>query len=91
LEPGDDEAVGIHDFRRRVGHGRGADRHLQGDDGTRVAEAGAMIHVVRSDDGAEHLLQQIILFVGRLSAAEDRQRVRAMSAAGLRQAVGHQV
>ena len=75
----DDEHIVQHHLRGRVAHRRGTDRLLERNHRPRVTETRAMIHVVRAEQGAIHLLQKIIIFVRGFGAAIDRHRIRAIA------------
>src|SRR6202045_599046 len=53
--------------------------------------AGAVVHVVGSDNGARQLLHQIALFIGAFGRRDKRQRVRPGPGLDLREFSRHQV
>ena len=69
VRTGDDEHIVLDHLRRRIAHGRGADRLLQCDHAPCMAQARAMVHIVRAELGAEDLLQEVVVFVGGFRAA----------------------
>ena len=50
-----------------------------------------MIHVVGPKQGAPHLLQQIIIFIGRFCATIDGHRVRTVALVNLDQFIGSDI
>ena len=85
---GDDEDIVLDHLGGGVAHRRGAQRLLQRHHRSGVAQARAVIDVVGAEQRAEHLLQQVVVFVGGLGAAVHRQRVRAIAPVNLHQPVG---
>ena len=70
----DEGDVGVRDVAVDRRHGAGADRLEQRRDARRVAEPRAVVHVVRAEGGAHHLLEEVRLLVAALGAAEAGQR-----------------
>ena len=89
LEPVTMKTVGLDHLGGGVAHGGGAHRLLQRHHRPGMAQAGAVIDVVGAEQGAEHLLQQVVVFVGGFGAAVHRQRLRAIPPVDLHQPVGH--
>ncbi len=89
IRAGDDEAVAVNDFGGRVAHGRRAERLEQRDDAGSMTETRAMIHVVGSEQGAEHLLHEIVVFVGSLGTAVDGHGLAAIALVDFHQPIGH--
>ena len=85
---GHEKNVAVNDLGGGVAHGRGADRHLQRDHRAGMAQAGAVIHVIGAEQGAEQLLQEIVVLVGCLGAAVDRHGVCAIALENLDQPAG---
>ena len=88
LEPVTMKDVVVDHLGGGVAHRRGAERHLQRDHRAGMAQARAVIDVVGAEQRAEKLLQQVVVFVGRLGAAVDRHGVGAIALVNLDQAVG---
>ena len=84
----DDDHVGVFARRERRGYGTGADPLEQCCDRGGVAQACAVIDVIRPEAGAHQLLHQVGLLVGTLRRAEARQRLAAVAAANLRESAG---
>ena len=85
------EHIVQNDLRGRVAHRRGADRLLKRHHRPGVTETRAVVHVIGAEQGAPHLLQQVIIFIRGLGTAVDRHRVRAVAPVDLDQLVGGEV
>ena len=88
---GHDEDVVLEHLGRGIAHGRGTERLLQGDHAAGVAEARAMVDVVRAKQRTIHLLQQIVVFVGGLGTAVNSHGIRAIAAVDLDQPIGDEI
>src|SRR5581483_12289018 len=75
----------------RVRDGARADRLEERRDGGGVAEARAVVDVVRAEDRAHELLEDVRLLDGALGGAEARERGGAVRRAGRGQAGGDEV
>jgi len=62
----DKNAISVSKFRDRVGHGATAERCGQTGHGGGMSEAGAVVHIVSTQNRPGKLLHQIIIFVGAL-------------------------
>ena len=85
---GHEKNIAVNDLGGGVAHRRGAERHLQREHRARVAQAGAVIDVIGAEQRAEKLLQEIVVLVGCLGAAVDRQGVGAVALVNLDQPIG---
>ncbi len=84
----DDDDIGILAFVEGRGHRRRADAFQQRRHRRRVAKPRAMIHVVRTEPGANQLLEEISLLVGAFRRAEAGERARPIAVADFHQAPG---
>ena len=75
---GDEDTVGVADVADGVRHGGAAERHVQPGDRAGVAEAGAVVHVVGADAGAEEFLEEVVLLVRAAGGGESGHRVRSV-------------
>jgi len=73
----DDDQLRMLDVAHRVAHGARAHALKQRRDAGRVAQAGAVVHVVAAKAGAHQLLEQVGLFVAALGRAETGQGLEA--------------
>ena len=74
----DEDRVGLFEVLERVGHGAAAQRLAQAGDGARVAEPRAVVDVLRADDGAHELLEEVVVLVGAARRREPDERVGAV-------------
>ena len=91
VRAGHDKNVALDALRRRVGHGRGANRHLERNHRTGVAEACAMVDVVCVEDGAKEPLSEVIVLVRGFCAEERGQCPRSVLLIHLGELGGDQV
>ena len=78
VRAGKQRHVRVDDISVRRRHGAGSDALEEGRDARGVAEPGAVVDVVRSQSGADQLLEEVGLLVGALRRAEARERLGAM-------------
>ena len=76
----EDDVAGRFDLAHRAGGSRRIDRALHGRNGRRVAQACAVIDVVRSQRAAKHPHDQVILFVGALRRRKTGEGIRTTRA-----------
>ena len=88
---GQDRDVRMRDLHERRGHRAGTDAFHERGHRAGVAQARAVIHVVRAEAGAHQLLEQPGLLVRAFRAAEARQRRGAPLVAQRLQAAGGKV
>jgi hypothetical protein len=77
----DDDHLGVQRRRERCGDGAGVEPLHQGRHRRGVAEARAVIHVVRAEAGAHQLLEQVRLLVRSLGRAKPGQSAGAVGVA----------
>ncbi len=88
---GDDEGVEVFHFGDGIGHGAGADGELEAGDGTRVAEAGAVVDVVGVQEGAHEFLEDVGVFVGGFGAGVGGYRITAVRFDDAHEFIGDEV
>ena len=76
VRPGQDRHVGVDDVAVGRRDRAGADALEEGGDARRVAQAGAVVDVVRPEPRADELLEEVGLLVGALRRAEAGDRAR---------------
>ncbi len=74
-----------------VGHGPGTDRLQERGDRGRVTQPGAVVDVVRAEDGADQLLEEVRLLVAALRGPEAGHGTGPVRVTDLRQPARHQV
>ncbi len=77
------------DLCNGVRHGAASKGHRQTGDGGAVSETGAVVDVVRSQGGAGHLLEEVVLLVRALGRGQDADCIRSMFLLHLLQAFCH--
>ena len=75
----DQDEPGVLDVPDGAGVAAVADGAEQAPRGGRLAIAGAIVHVVRADDGARQLLHEVAFLIGAFRGGDERQRVGAVS------------
>ena len=88
FEPVTMKTIAMNDFGGGVAHRRRAERHLQRDHRPGMTQTGAVIDVIAAEQSAVHLLQKVVVFVGRLGAAVHRHGVGAVALVNFDQPVG---
>ena len=87
----DENDFGVGDVAHLVRHRAGVDAFHQRGDARGVAEARAVVDVVRPEPGAHELLEKIGLLVGALRRAEAGERPLAVGVADVAQPLGGEV
>ena len=85
------DAIGILQFGDGIGHGSGTEGRGQPGHGGAVSEAGAVIHVVGADRGAQQFLHQVIFFVGGPGRTPAANLFGAVFFLHLPEAAGHKI
>src|SRR4051795_4519968 len=91
VRAGEDRNVGVDDVAVGRRDGAGADTLEQRRDARGVAQARAVVDVVRREARADQLLEEVGLLVGALRRAEARDRRRAVRLVDLLEAAGGEV
>ena len=89
VRAGHDHDVIVDDFAGGIAHRRRANRLLERHHAARMTETGAVVHVVGAEQRPEHLLQQVVVFVGGLGAAVDGHGIRAVALVDLYQPISN--
>ena len=87
----DENGVGVQGVGKRVRHRAAADLVQQGGDRRGVAQPRAVVDVVGAEDGANELLEQVVVLVRALGGAEAGQRLAAVRLADGREALRRHV
>ena len=86
----DEDEAGILDVSDRSGIAAITNGAKQTRRGGRLAIAGAIIHVVRADDGARQFLHEVALLIGAFRRGDERQRVGSVLGLDFGEAPRHQ-
>jgi hypothetical protein len=89
--PGHDQDVQVLHLGDRVAHNTRSNRQLQPGHAAGVAQTGAVVNIVGDQHRPDHLLQQIIFFIGGFSAGKCSDAVAPVAKHNLGQLTANQL